>query len=499
MRKKSMILIVCAALVLVCGVAAVLIVNHNRAVAAEAERLRIYNETYLVMDGVEYLRSSTALDLSGKQITELEKLQELKALQTLNLRDTGITAQQYELLHAALPDCEILWSVPFQGGYRDCTTRELVLETLCEADLPALSYFPALTSVNADLCRDYDAIFALMAQYPELSVAYTVPIGGVNVAHTTEELTVTDPDTAELLQQIPLLPNLKLVTLEGSLPSMEALAALKNALPDVTFLWSFTVCGVQTDSRAAFLDLSNIKMADTAELEAALPCFYNLEKVDMISCGLSNADMESLNLRHPETSFVWTVRVSGVQVRTDIKYFMFWKLKQKKVGDLTNLRYCTEVEVLDFGHFGIRDVSFIEYMPKLRFLLLLETYISDLSVIGNCTSLEFLELSTSPVVDFWPLTNLTNLKALNLSHTPCYGDNKYGAFGDLTPLFQMTWLERLWLANSRIGDDGRAVMYDALPTTEMIFFSKSATDRGWRFAPAYYEMRDILGMYYQVS
>ena len=104
MRKKSIILIVCAALVLVCGIAAVLIVNHNRAVAAEAERLRIYNETYLVMDGTEYLRSSTALDLSGKQIAELEKLQELKALQTLNLRDTGITVQQYELLHAALPD-----------------------------------------------------------------------------------------------------------------------------------------------------------------------------------------------------------------------------------------------------------------------------------------------------------------------------------------------------------------------------------------------------------
>ena len=29
--------------------------------------------------------------------------------------------------------------------------------------------------------------------------------------------------------------------------------------------------------------------------------------------------------------------------------------------------------------------------------------------------------------------------------------------------------------------------------------STSATNFGWRYAPSYYEMRDILGMFYQYS
>ena len=125
-------------------------------------------------------------------------------------------------------------------------------------------------------------------------------------------------------------------------------------------------------------------------------------------------------------------------------------------------------------------------MLPLRFLLLLECN-PDLTIVGNCTSLEHLELCDSPVVDFWPLTNLTNLKDLNLSYTPFdLGPHQFSSFGDITPLLQMTWLDRLWMTYSRIGDDGRAMMYEALPTTELLFQSTSSTDRGWRYSPQYY-------------
>ena len=500
MNKKKLTILCCiAALVLVAGLGAGLIVNHMHRVAAEEERLRIYHETFLIVDGEEYRRDSKELDLSGNPIGEFEKLQELTALRKLDLRDTGITAEQYDMLHAALPDCEILWSVPFQDGYCDSTAKELTLESLSVADFPAFSYLSELTSINADQCGDYEALFALMDQYPEIAVSYAVSISGMAVSHEEEIITVSDPDVDELMTKLAYLPRMQTVTLEGSLPANEEILTLKETYPGITFLWNFTLCGVQTNSLAEFVDLSGIKMANTEELEAALPCFYNLAKVDMISCGLSNSAMEALNLRHPDTSFVWKVKVSGVTVRTDIKFFMFYKYGLKRVGDLTNLRYCTDIEVLDFGHYGVSDVSYIEYMPKLRFLLMLETNLSDLTCVGNCTSLEFAELSTSPIVDFWPLTNLTNLKGLNLSFTPRYGYKQYGKFGDVTPLLQMTWLERLWLANSRLGEDGRAMVRDALPNVEIVFFSVSATDRGWRYAPGYFEMRDILALPYMIS
>lgn len=496
MNKKKIILLCVLSVLLIALIATgiILKVKHDR----EVEALRIYHETYLIMDGTEYLRSSTKLDLSGKQITELEKLTELTALKKLNMRNTGITIEEYEILRAGLPGCEILWSVPFQGGYCDDTITELTLDTISESDLDILRYFPALTSVNADLCRDYPMIFALMEQYPEMAVTYTVTIGEFTYPHTQSELTITDPDANELMTQLALLPNVSNVKLEGKLPDNEVLITLKEAYPNITFLWTFTVCGVETNTLAGFLDLSNIEMTNTSELEAALPCFYGLSKVDMINCKLSNEAMEALNNRHPETSFVWIVNVSGVNLRTDTKHFMPYHYGMKKVGNLYNLRYCTEIEVLDFGHKGVNNVDFIQYMPNLRYLLMLETTIVDLSAIGNCTSLEFLELASSPVWDFWPLTNLTNLKALNLSYTPYYGGEKYGAFGDITPLYQMTWLDRLWMTGSRQKEATREHLRNALPNVEVTFVAVSATDRGWRYQPGYYEMRDILEMWYMV-
>ena len=500
MSKKTKIIIICIATVLlIASIAVCLILNHQQKLAAEeAERLRIYHETYVVMDGTEYLRSSTELDLSNRQITEVEKLQELTRLQQLNLRGTGITIEQYDMLAAALPDCEILWSVPFQGAYCDNTSQELVLETLSIEDIAVLSYLPELVRVKADTCRDYDELFLMMEQYPHLTVSCSVPIGDLIVDHTEESITITDPDIDALITNLKYLPNLTAVTLEGKLPETDFLLLLKETYPNIKFLWNFTVCGVETNSLAEFIDLSKIQMEDTEELEAALPCFYNLTKVDMIDCGLSHEDMDALNKRHPGTLFVWKVKVSGVYLRTDAKYFMPWKHRLSKVNNLYNLRYCTEMEVLDFGHKGIHDVSYIEYMPKLRFLLLLECT-PDLEIVGNCITLEYLELCDSSLTDFWPLTNLTNLKDLNLSYTPFLGNHRFGKFGDITPLMQMTWLDRLWMTYSRIGDEARAEMRAALPATELLFISDSSTDRGWRNSPQYYEQRDILEMWYMVQ
>ena len=501
MNKKKLILIICLVLLVASvGTAVGLHMHKLRLEAEEAERLRIYHETYLVMDGEEYRRDSEKLDLSGLQLTEVEKLQELTALQELDLRNTGISPQQYDALQAALPACTIFWSVPLGGGYVDNTVQELTLDALSEADLAVFPYLKDVTSVNADLCRDYDELMTLMAAYPEIAVTYTVPLGEQSFPHDTESITIADPDAAELKRALELLPALTSVTLEGELPATEELVALKEAFPNVSILWNFTVCGVKTNSLAEFLDLSKIKMENTEELESMLPCFYNLTKVDMINCGLSNSAMEQLNMRHLKTSFVWKVKVSGVTVRTDIKYFMFYKYGLKRVGDLSNLRYCTAVEVIDFGHYAVTDISFIEYMPNLRFLLMLETRLADITPVGNCTSLEFAELSDIPITDFWCLTNLTNLKGLNLSYTPMLGNGRgLGKFGDITPLLQMTWLERLWLANSRLGAEGQAILREALPNTEMVFYSISSTDRGWRYAPGYFEMRDILGLPYMVA
>ena len=456
-----------------------------------------FHKTYVVIDGTEYPRDSVSLNLSGQPLEDLDKLKKLTCLQELDLRETGLTPEQYEELHAALPECEIIWSVPFQDGFCDSNLITLNVETLSESDFAVFPYLPELEYVKADNCTDYETLLKLIDRYPELKVTYTVSFGSKRVYNSARSVYISDPDLAEIREGLKYLPDVTDIQFGGTLPEVEELIAMQQDYPDILFYWEFDLLGVPVNTTMEFVDLSGVQMENTEELERYLPCFYNLTQVDMVSCGIGNEEMVALNDRHPETKFVWGVKIWDTVVRTDAKYFMPAKLHLSNSGSLADLKYCTEMVVLDFGHYGLTNVSFIEYMPNLQYLLLCEARMQDLSVIGNCTSLVTLELFKSPLRDFWPLTNLTNLRNLNLCKTPALDEDSVGAFGDPTPLFQMTWLDRLWLTWIHVNGNVRTELRETLSHTEIVYYHKnSSIGNGWRHSYDYYYHRDVMGMYY---
>lgn len=264
------------------------------------------------------------------------------------------------------------------------------------------------------------------------------------------------------------------------------------------------VFGKQVDPNSELLDLNNIPLESTAQVEEILPLFPNLKQVEMCQCGIGDEEMDALRKKYPDIKFVWEVTVCKYyEVRTDTTYFMPFQLHIPKVsgGDFSCLKYCTEIELIDFGHYEVKDTSFLAYMPNLKYLLICDSTLEDLADIGNCTSLEFLEVFTNPVDDFAPLTNLTNLVDLNISFTPFtkgYGSDYMfiGEFGDITPLFQMTWLDRLWMCSSRLPQSELDALQDALANTLVQVDSASSTSKGWRHSPHYYAGRDIVGGVY---
>lgn len=487
-KKKKIIIAAVAVVVLIAAVAGVMVYQYLD-----------HQATFISIDEVEYRRDITELDLSGQTIVELEKLQELTALQQLNVRDTGITTDQYEDLRYALPECRILWSVPFQDGYCDDDVEVLTVDTLAQEDFAALSYLPNLKTVNADGCRDYETLLLMMKRYPNLEVSYTVNFGGTEYPRDQQTLELVDPEVDALIENLQYLPQMTSVVLDGALPEMDKLLELKQTYPNVMFDYDLQVLGKTVNTLAEFVDLSNVAMENTDAVKAMMPHFYNLTQVDMVNCGISNEDMEALNRSFKDTKFVWTVNVSGAWIRTDAIYFMPWQYNIEVLGDCRNLKYCTDMVILDFGHYYLPDLDFLEYMPNLEFLGLCQNPIYDISAVGNCTSLRVLEIFLTYVEDMWPLTNLTNLEDLNVSYMPrTYGKWAFAGIGDTTPLYQMTWLDRLWMANSQISGAERDSLRAALPGTTLLFYSDSSTNRGWRQSPNYYEQRDILGMWYMI-
>ena len=447
-----------------------------------------YHSGYVTIDGRHYPQGSSFLDLSGGPVGQLEKLTDFPNLARLNLRRTGLTAQQYADLRAALPDCEIQWSPLFQGRYYADNITTITLTELKAEEIPLLDHFPLLSTVNAAGCRDYATLLQLQRHRPDCTVFYDVSLGGQEWDQSAENLVLTDADTSSILQQLAYLPAVKNVLLTGALPTLQDLALLQETYPHIDFQWQVEIGGVTADASVTELDLSGIAIDSPETVEAVLPWLPNLERVIMSGCGISNEEMDALNRRHETIQFIWTVDIGPyLKLRTDTTAFIpikhnIWVTD----ADLVNLRYCTEMVCLDLGHHDITRCDFLAYMPKLKYLVLADTPLADISPITACKELIFLELFLTRVSDYTPLLELTKLEDLNLCYT----------HGQKEVLMEMTWLKRLWWSPSA---GKQPDLSRALPDTLINVTTGSSTGGVWRKGQNYYDMRDLLGMYYMTG
>lgn len=504
---------------------------------------------YLVIDGTVYEKDASSLDLSGKPIEDLEKLAQFTALEHLDVRNTGLTVEEYTYLQNALPNCEIAWLLPFQGSYlpldsqtvtvTELTEEEISLlaylselktvdatgcqdldilmtlkarspnldiryrltlgntvleqdaESLASASIEhisaALSYLPNLKTVDASGCTDFDELLALKAQYPGCEISYLIPFCGQLWPDDTKEMEVNAASAAGLSEILPYLPQVTKITVAEPIPDPEAMISLVESHPDLDLTFSFPLMGQTVSNAVTHLDISGNELTSVEAIEQYMPLFTQLEKVDMCGCGISNEEMAALNQRHPDTLFVWEVQMGNFKLRTDITFFMPYQYRyQVTDADADTLKYLTELICIDFGHMDITRTDYLAYMPKMQYLLMCDTPITDISYLANMKDLKYVELFMTKVTDFSPLLECKNLVDLNICYT--YPD-------DPMIFAQMTQLENLWFRGD-LDYSIREALRAALPNTRMLFGPGSSTGRGWRRLPNYYAMRDLLGMPY---
>lgn len=451
------------------------------------------NVTYIYINEVRYLRAETQLDLSDQGYPEIAAISQMESLRRLDLRGTGLTPEDYDLLRQALPECNILWDIPFQGDYYDENTSHLTVSELKQEDLDRIAYFKNLRMVNADACRDYEVILALQERYPDCQVSYVVPVSGEDYRKDTASLTAKNPVLEELRLALTYLPRLNSVHLTGELPDAEALYELVDTYPQIAITWEVELHGVTFQHDAAEIDLSDIQIDSVETVEASLDYFPNLERVVMCRCGIPNEEMDALNRRHENIRFVWSIFVGTAELRTDVTVFMpfqFGYAGDNKLYDehCTELKYCTDLICLDMGHMRISDCSFLYYMPNMKYLILAETNITDITPVGSLKELVYLEMFITNVTDFSPLLNCTKLEDLNMCWT--WPTN-------LEVLKDMPNLKNLWLIGAKYPNWALYELMEALPNTHFAVAELgSSTGFGWRKLPNYYAQRDLLNMKY---
>lgn len=489
-------------------------------------------------DDIDRYVGLTALDMRGSTVTDFSPLLMMRQLRTLDIRGNAAFDQNaHDAIAAALPDCDILWSVNIAGQYYDSDTTSIDL---------------------TDSGLDFAEIASLQDEYPNIEFDYAVQVLGKTVDRDATELDLrgvahVDPD--EIISALSLLPNVRRVDLEGSPVSIDVVEALENGSPaDVAFtftfaipggsmgandetvtlpggtyddlmiamafiphmprlkymdaraivmnaaeqkalrenpyseriLYNFTLFGQSVNILTTTVNLDNNAIQGLDGAEAILAALPNLTEVSMVNCGLSAADMMALCDAHPQIRFIWVVEFGKYKLRTDATAFttnLYANNKEHYTSQtFAPLKYCTDLMMLDLGHCDITDISFIAGMKHLKVLILADNDITDISVLADKDELEYVELFLNKISDLTPLANKPRLLDLNIYYNPVR---------DLSPLATDAALERLWLGECGLTGTQINAIRQALPKCKVNAKGSASTGRGWRDHKRYKTLREM--------
>ena len=409
----------------------------------------------VVIGGVEYAPKSTTEITAVVTNESIHALDALYRLQSADLSGSdcleAILAWQ-----AAHPEVSVRYTVPVADGLtlaNDAETLDLSAlprEALEEAVL-TLKYLPALREVRLGLLEDASVAELVGAQYPALAVSFTPCWRGEALELDTQTLDLRGVSTydarviAGWMAQMPSLRRVELGSFDAEAPAVawETLAAMQQAAPQAEFSAAFTLYGKELTLETEELDLNHISIPDQGALvKKVTACMPRLKYLDMDFCGVDDEYMAEIRDSLPNTEVVWRVWFgTGYTVRTDVTRIL--ASNPGIGGELSPvnthaLKYCTKVKYLDLGHNSyLGNLDFCAYMPELESLVIALSDVSDLSPLANCPHLSYAELQTSALNDLRPLSELHELKALNI----CYNFS----LTDITPLYGLTQLERLWI------------------------------------------------------
>lgn len=386
---------------------------------------------------------------------------------SLDLRQESISIEHYDQLKALLPDCEILWNVPFQNGTVSSDCGELTIDTISDGDIELMAaYFPNLKKVDASRCGDYAMLEKLQARLPELDVIYTVSLGGKSFAPDSTELSLApeDFDLDTLTANLPYLPQVNTLEFLRTDLTLEQVEQLRTDFPGITFAFTVELLGQEYGEDTTELDLSAMTSEQVEEVSQKLPMLPALEKITLTDAGgnsqLPKEDVKALQQAVPNAVIDYSFDFFGTVLSTAEEEV---HIKNVKIGDegesevraaldllpnckrfvLENCQISNEVMAklrddyrdrtkvvwrVSFGKgSSLTDAQILRavydlvdtncanltYLEDVRFMDIGHNeFLKESSFISGMKSLEYVIISGSMISDLKPFANCKNLKVL---------------------------------------------------------------------------------------
>lgn len=373
------------------------------------------------------------------------------------------------------------------------------LTTVVTAEnIAELENYPDLVRLDLTGSTCYPEMLEYVLAHPDVKVIYNVEILGKEYSRDTvsvnlSKLTSADvKETAQLLRHLPNLRYVDVMKEDGTCNlTYEEVQVLQKAIPNVSINYLFELFGQQISLGATKLEFVNTMIGDEglSEIRDAIQKMPKLKTVRLDNCGTTSEAMAKLRDEYKSLNIHWRVWFGKYTCMTDETMLRLTNgLKNEHVGELI---YCTEAVYVDLGHNEyLSDISFFEYMPKVKVLILSGTAVNDVTALKGLKELEWLELVFCDYLkDITPLAGCTGLKYLNISITRV---SQLDALKDI-PLERMVALQMSQLAQSE-----REEFAEAHPDALRVWWGTQPYGYGWRYSDQgytfykyYADMREI--------
>lgn len=466
--------------------------------------------------GERFDSDSTALSVPGFSAADIDTLAyftNLTALDATGSTDYGALVKAQK----AYPDAAFTWTVDAAGT----TFKNDAESVLCPAEtslaetetlLAALPKLKAIDLLNTKLM--FEDVEALMTQYPNVQFHVNKLLLNQKTDYLAEEAALEGSGAlavSALSEALEGFPALKTLDVRSFAVTEADVAALGKSVPNVHIRWTLSLLdGLNVDSDSETLDLRGYTVTDLTAFQQKLRLLTKLTYIDMCECGPTDEQMDAMRQAMPSIKFVWMLHIGKWDVRTDIKAFSMAQTgeyggvvytkpddKKRRYRYVTNeeiakIRYCTDIEALDIGHsLVISDISFVKYVPTLRFLVIARTSVTDISAVSALKNLVFFETFGCKLTDVSALYDLPQLEYYNCSAN---------RITDIGPLLSLKNLKRLWIINCRFTDEQLHELKVGLPNTIIMAYGSHQTDNGWRYDnERYVEMQELFGLTPQLS
>lgn len=420
----------------------------------------------------------------------------------LDLRDEKITVARYEKLAQALPDCRILWNVPFRNTAYPLDTKEITVTALTEEDVDALGYLRELETVHADRCRDYAQLDRLRRERPEVRVEYRITFGdgtaypwdaseirlqslsgedgallpyfpelqrvvlaaggnhvnpegfrgathnqgaefavaaGGRVTLDTEETAVLTGLTEAELPLLELLTSLKQLHIKDPAAPAEQILLLRQQLPQCAITWEVEMCGYSFGDDAVTVDLSAAPVTDAEILERKMEYLPDARQLILGLCGMDESSWGISGTRDMGIGLVENEDLAAWRERAREKYALIWHVRLGPDMALRTDAVSFSPEQLGVYAMTSDHARNLRYCENMVSLDIRDTRVSDIGFVEGMPDLKYLNLSGTQVRYIDALENCRQLVLLDLDDS---------AVRDYSPLVKCKSLEDLNIGKS---------------------------------------------------